>query len=91
MFWDTKDGKGPRDSGWARQSYLPEHYRAGMQTGVKLGTPIAAERYLHAAAFDSMDRRVYAIAKRLLPASGFGTYRDSKKPRRCSIRAPRRT
>jgi hypothetical protein len=88
VFWEPKDGKGPRDSGWPRKPYPLDLYRDGMQVGVKLGTEIAPERHLHAVDRDWADNRVVGLMDRLLPRSEFLTYRASKTPSQIFFTCP---
>lgn len=81
VFWprlpDPKnDWKGPRDSGWPTKAYTLSDYRDDMQVGVKLGTEIAAGKFLVDIDLDWAPG--IRFLKHLLPATGFGFGRKSK-------------
>jgi predicted P-loop ATPase len=68
--------KGPREEGWTFKPYPPESYQAGQNVGVMLGTEVAPGRFLVDLDFDWAEG--VPMAKRLLPATGFGFGRASR-------------
>lgn len=71
-----KGPTGQEASGWTSRVYNPKDYRPGDNVGVKLGTEVKPGHYLVDVDFDWPSGLV--LAKRLLPATGFGFGRSGR-------------
>jgi hypothetical protein len=85
VFWhydqdDKKSYKGPNGKdavGWTTKGYRPEDYQPGMNVGVMLGVEIVPGRFNLDVDFD-WDPGL-RLTRRILPATGFGFGRASRK------------
>lgn len=76
IFYEPKT-KGPREAGWHQKTYTVDDYKEGQNVGVILGHEIDEGKFLVDIDFDWPEGIV--LAKKVLPATGFGYGRESRK------------
>lgn len=82
----TKGPSGAAAVGWTKRADSPADYRDGDNVGTFTGHEVAPGKFLASADFDWAEG--LSMVRRLLPATGFGSYRESKKPSQAFYTTP---
>ncbi len=77
VFWSQEHGKGPKTPGWQTKTDNPADWHEGLNVGTFTGHEISPSRFLADVDLDWPEGA--ALAKRLLPETGFGFGHGSRK------------